>query len=407
MRRRKGKKAMKKATKEMALLALGTIIVLFFAAASHAQQYGGSSQDPLAGSRVFGSKGCSQCHAVNGVGGKIATDLGRIAKPRTFYDLASAMWNHIPEMAAQMRKLNKPTPQLSPRETGDLIAFLATINYFDPVGDAKAGKKIFADKECVVCHQIERVGGVFGPSLDSVVQFGPIFFAATMWNHGPSMAEAMQARGIKRPLFSGSELRDLIAYVKFVSRGRGDQPIQVLPGRAEDGERLFASRGCVDCHGIRGSGGPVAPALSGKRIYPSLFEFAAAMWNKGPIMRREMQRRAVTVPPLQANELADIVGYLYSLDYFAGLGDPRKGEQVINTKGCLNCHSVRGKGGGIGPDFGKIRGLEQPVNVVSAMWNHASAMEQKAVEKSLVWPLLTGRDLADIVVFIQGVGGKR
>jgi len=120
-----------------------------------------------------------------------------------------------------------------------------------------------------------------------------------------------------------------------------------------------------------------------------------------------MQRRAVTVPPLQANELADIVGYLYSLDYFAGLGDPRKGEQVINTKGCLNCHSVRGKGGGIGPDFGKIRGLEQPVNVVSAMWNHASAMEQKAVEKSLVWPLLTGRDLADIVVFIQGVGGKR
>ena len=365
------------------------------------------SQDPLAGSRVFGSKGCSQCHAVNGVGGKIAADLGRIAKPRTFYDLASAMWNHMPEMAAQMRKLNQPPPQLSARETGDLIAFLATINYFDPGGDAKAGKKIFADKQCVVCHQIERVGGVFGPSLDSVVQFGPIFFAATMWNHGPSMAEAMQARGIKRPQFSGNELRDLIAYVKLVSSGRGDQPMQVLPGRVEDGERLFNSRGCVDCHGIRGTGGPVAAALSGKRIYPSLFEFAAAMWNKGPIMRREMQRRAITVPPLQANELADIVGYLYSLDYFAGPGDPGKGEQLINTKGCLNCHSVRGKGGAIGPDFGKIRGLEQTVNVVSAMWNHASTMEQKTVEKSLVWPLLTARDLADIVVFIQGVGGRR
>lgn len=398
---------MKHFNTRITLLAIALISVLFSAALSHAQPSGFSTQDPLAGSRVFGSKGCSQCHAVNGVGGKIAADLGRIAKSRTFYDLASAMWNHIPEMAAQMRKLNKPTPQLSPRETGDLIAFLATINYFDPVGDAKAGKKIFTDKQCVVCHQIEGVGGVFGPSLDSVVQFGPIFFAATMWNHGPSMAEAMQARGIKRPNFSGSELRDLIAYVKVVSRGRGDQPMQVLPGRVEDGERLFASRGCVDCHGIRGVGGPVAPALSGKRIYPSLFEFAAAMWNKGPIMRREMQRRAVTVPPLQANELADIVGYLYSVDYFAGPGDPRKGEQVINTKGCLNCHSVRGKGGGIGPDFGKIRGLEQPVNVVSAMWNHASTMEQKTVEKSLIWPLLTGRDLADIVVFIQGVGGKR
>jgi mono/diheme cytochrome c family protein len=120
-----------------------------------------------------------------------------------------------------------------------------------------------------------------------------------------------------------------------------------------------------------------------------------------------MQRRAITVPPLQANELADIVGYLYSLDYFAAPGDPGRGEQVVKAKGCLNCHSVRGKGGAIGPDFAKIRGLEQPVNVASAMWNHAGTMEQKTAEKSLLWPLLTGSDLADIVVFIQGVGGKR
>ena len=138
-----------KKEKKMASLTLGIIIVLFFPVAIQAQTYGGSSQNPLAGSRVFGSKGCSQCHAVNGVGGKIAADLGRIPKPHTFYDLASAMWNHLPEMIVQMRKLKKPLPQLSPRETGDLIAFLATINYFDPVGDSKAGKKIFVDKQCV------------------------------------------------------------------------------------------------------------------------------------------------------------------------------------------------------------------------------------------------------------------
>ena len=398
---------MKKTIKKIALSALGAIVILCFAAASHAQSYGASPQDPLAGSRVFGGKGCSQCHAVNGVGAKIAADLGRIAKPRTFYDLASAMWNHIPEMAAQMRKLNKPPPQLSARETGDLIAFLATVNYFDPVGDAKAGKKIFADKQCVVCHQIERVGGVFGPSLDSVVQFGPIFFAATMWNHGPSMAEAMQARGIKRPLFSGSELRDLIAYVKFVSRGRGDQPMQVLPGRVEDGERLFASRGCVDCHGVRGVGGPVAPALAGKKIYPSLFEFAAAMWNKGPIMIREMQRRAVIVAPLQADELAAIVGFLYSVDYFAGPGDPLRGEEVVKTKGCLDCHSIAGKGGRLAPDFEKSRGLNEPANVIAAMWNHGTAMEQKAREKELSWPVFKGDEMAQVVGYLQVLSRRR
>ncbi len=397
---------MKKAIKKMLLLALGAIIVFSVAPPSHAQQYGAASQDPLAGSRVFGSKGCSQCHAVNGVGGKVAVDLGRVAKPRTFYDLASAMWNHIPEMAAQMRKLKKPPPQLSPKETGDLIAFLATVNYFDPVGDAKAGKKIFSDKQCVVCHQIEGVGGVFGPSLDSVVQFGPIFFAAAMWNHGPSMAQAMQARGIVRPQFSGNELRDLVAYVKSVSRGRGDQPMQILPGRVEDGERLFAARGCVDCHGVKGGGGPVAPALAGKKIYTNLYEFAAAMWNKGPMMVREMQRRAVAVPPLQADELAAIVGFLYSVDYFAGPGDPRRGEEVVKSKGCFDCHSIAGRGGRLAPDFAKSRGLNEPANVIAAMWNHGTAMEQKMRAEALSWPVLKGDEMAQVVSYLQVLGRR-
>ena len=391
---------MKRLRTLLARLSLATFILLIFAA----QSFG---QDPLAGSRVFGSKGCSQCHAVNGVGGKVAADLGRIAKPRTFYDLASAMWNHLPEMAAQMRKLNKPPPPLSPRETGDLIAFLATVNYFDPQGEANTGKKIFADKQCVICHQIEGAGGVFGPSLDSVVQFGPIFFAATMWNHGPSMAEAMAARGIKRPVFSGSELRHLIAYMRSVSRGRGDQATQILPGRVEDGERLFAARGCVDCHGIRGGGGPAAPALAGKHNYSSLYDFAAAMWNKGPIMAREMQRRAVMVPPLQANELADIVGYLYSVEYFGPPGDPRRGEAIVRAKGCFDCHAIGGKGVGAAPDLAKSRGWNEPANVVSAMWNHGAVMEQKMRDEKLTWPVFKGDEFTQVVGFLQALGRRR
>jgi mono/diheme cytochrome c family protein len=400
-------KAMRRAAQVLVILTFGIVTLLFTPGTSFSQPSALSSQDPLAGSRVFGTKGCSQCHAVQGVGGKIAADLGRVAKARTFYDLASAMWNHIPEMAAQMRTLKRPPPQLSARETGDLIAFLDMVNYFDPVGSAQAGRKIFEDKQCVVCHQIERVGGVFGPSLDSVVQFGPIFLAAAMWNHGPSMAAAMQARGIRRPLFSGSELRDLSAYVKSVSRARGDQPIQALPGRVEDGERLFASRGCVDCHGIRGAGGPVAPALAGKKIYPSLYEFAAAMWNKGPVMMREMKRRAVAVPRLQTDELAAIVGYLNSLDYFAAPGDPSRGEAVVKAKGCLDCHSIEGKGGRAAPDFAKSPGLNEPANVVAAMWNHGAAMEQKMRDEDLSWPILKGDEMAQVVAFLQALTRRR
>src|SRR5512138_506701 len=95
------------------------------------------SQDPLAGSQVFGAKGCVKCHSVNGVGGKVAPDLARTMRPRSFVDLATAMWNHLPQMAERMRQLGIARPKLDSREAGDLAGFLYSLNYFDPPGSAE------------------------------------------------------------------------------------------------------------------------------------------------------------------------------------------------------------------------------------------------------------------------------
>src|SRR5262245_22409692 len=78
------------------------------------------TQDPLAGQHVFDAKGCGTCHAVNGVGGRVGPDLARTTRPRTFYDLAAALWNHAPKMAARMRELGIPRPQLDAGEAGDI-----------------------------------------------------------------------------------------------------------------------------------------------------------------------------------------------------------------------------------------------------------------------------------------------
>jgi mono/diheme cytochrome c family protein len=334
----------------------------------------------------------------------VGPNLAKLPEARSFHDLAAALWNHMPQMAKQMRKLGIPRPELTSRETGDLIAFLATVNYFDPAGNPRAGRKIFRDRQCVVCHQVEGVGGVIGPSLDSIVQFGPIFIATAMWNHGPAMAGVMQERGIKRPVFKGAELRDMIAYLRSVSVARGDQPLYVLPGRAQEGEKLFASNGCVDCHGVKGLGGPVGPALAGKSSYQGLIEFAAAMWNKAPAMMTEMKRRFVPVPKLQPSEMADIIAYLYSVQYFARAGEPARGGELAAAKGCLGCHSAAGKGGKVAPAFERIRGLDQPVTIIAAMWNHAGGMEQKMREKAVAWPVLKGAEMADVVAYIQTLG---
>ena len=109
--------------------------------------------------------------------GNAGPDLARLPRARSFYDLAAAMWNHLPKMTEQMRKAGIARPYLSPIETGDLIAFLYTVNYFEPTADPKVGHQVFTQKRCITCHQVGGVGGVIGPSLDSLGQYGsPIFF---------------------------------------------------------------------------------------------------------------------------------------------------------------------------------------------------------------------------------------
>jgi len=204
------------------------------------------AQNPLAGSRVFGAKGCVKCHAVDGVGGTLGPDLGRNPLYRSFFDFAAAMWNHLPTMAERMRQLEISRPHLDPWETGDLMAFLFTRHYFDSPGNPQDGRRLFFTKQCVVCHQVGSVGGVLGPSLDFLQQSGsPIFVATAMWNHGPTMTEAMRVGQITRPTFTAVELRDLIAYFMSVSPTATQGPRYVLPGQPAGGSQLFVEKQSV------------------------------------------------------------------------------------------------------------------------------------------------------------------
>ena len=274
-------------------------ILLWHPELATAQPLFSPTQDPLVGSRIFGEKGCAKCHAIFGVGGT-PVRTSRASRSRSFYDLAAAMWNHFPKMTEQMRKTGIARPQLSPSETGDLIAFLYTVNYFEPAADPKQGRQVFMQKQCVTCHQVGGIGGVIGPSLDSLGQYvSPIFFAAAMWNHGPSMAEAMRARGIERPRFNEAEFRSLIGFIRSSSPLSGKEPLYILPGRPNQGQSLFAQKGCIECHSVKGRGGQAGGELAQREIKLSMVQFAVSMWNKAPAMLKEMARRRIALPQLQ------------------------------------------------------------------------------------------------------------
>jgi len=366
----------------------------------------GPSQDPLAGSRVFGAKGCVKCHSVNGVGGKVAPDLARVSRPRSFQDLATAMWNHLPGMTERMKQLGITRPRLDAKEAGDLVGFLYTLNYFDAPGNADAGKQRFSEKRCIVCHTVRGTGGVVGPNLDHLQQFrSPIFVASAMWNHGPAMAEVMKARGIERPTFTGQELRDLVAFLAPATAGPQEGPLYVLAGRAETGRLLFAEKRCIDCHAVGGVGGRVGPDLVERGIRQSPIEFAATIWNKAPAMAAAMRPRGITIPQLRPEEMADLVAYLYSVRYFAG-GNVQQGYAVATQKGCFNCHAVRGERGKPASDLAKTKGLDSPAGVLAALWNHAVVTPTIAGKKA-DWPILKPEEMADLVAMLQSVSQPR
>lgn len=386
----------------------GALVALLMLAASassvHAQVPFGPTQDPTAGARVFGAKGCGRCHAVGGAGGKIGPDLGQSERSRSFYDLASALWNHAPRMADRMRQMGLGRPRLDAQEAGDLVAFLFTLNYFDPRGNERTGRRLFTDKKCVLCHQVGGVGGVVGPNLDAIGEVGsPMYLAAAMWNHLPRMSEAMKARGLERPTFRDTELVDLVAFIVRSSPSALQGPLHVLPGRADEGRRLFAEKRCAECHSAGGQGGRSAPDLARRGLHRSMTQFVAAMWNKAPVMLEAMRARSLPAPQIRPEEMADIVAYLYSVRYFAGSGDVRNGERVAASAGCLVCHALRGEQGKPAGDLARARDVDQPPGVLAALWNHSFVSDPRSMRDKPAWTEIGPRQMADLSAFLASL----
>ena len=55
-------------------------------------------------------------------------------------------------------------------------------------------------------------------------------------------------------------------------------------------------------------------------------------------------------------------------------GDARRGEQLFQSEQCIQCHSVKGKGGTLAPDLARRVDRDYtPAVMASLMWNHAPA----------------------------------
>ena len=388
------------------------VLVLVASARVLAEEPTPLPEDPMAGARLFQQKGCVRCHAVREEESKLGPNLARIHRRGSLLDVAGAMWNHAPMMHEKMAELRIEPPQLTSQEMANLIAFLTAYQYYltqvGKPGDPDKGQEVFADKNCSKCHSLQHEADFekVGPSLRGYAKLSAIQIAQAMWNHGPAMAEEFHRLGLSQPKFTNDEMADLLAYLQRAAAPADSEPVYVQPGSPNRGRTLFEQKGCARCHAIRGVGGlPDVPDLGKRReeLVRSVTEVAGFMWNHGVAMWDKMRERQVPVVKFEKNEMADIISYLYFINYFDKPGDPARGKTLFARKACAQCHAFTPGAKSLGPNLSTSEGVGSPIEITTAMWNHAQAMEPVMRAKGVPWPKFELGEMTDVIEFIYSV----
>ncbi len=361
-------------------------------------------QDPTRGARLFVSKGCVKCHALKGEGGKVGPDLGKIDLGDTQLDLAGKLWNHIPSMTRGMEQAKMIKPNLTGEEMTEISGYLYFLKFFDEPGNATRGKYLFTEKGCNHCHLLTGKGKGGEPGLDQFPQnISPVFLSQSIWNHGPVMIAQMVKIGMKWPVFEGTEMMDLLEYIKMNAKGQKESAF-ITPGNPKEGKQVFVSKGCLKCHAIRGEGGKIADDLGkrAKTFYKSLTQIASIMWNKGPTVFSKMAQTETGIPKFTPKEMADLMAYLYFLHFIDEPGNPMHGKKVFLELGCSKCHGSDGKPGEFRSiDLSKYLKVANSMEIVAGIWNHSTEIERALRENGIPWPRFKKGELADLLEYIR------
>lgn len=137
--------------------------------------------------------------------------------------------------------------------------------------------------------------------------------------------------------------------------------------------------------------------------YRTVTEVAAAMWNHSSPGSARMRARGMALPRFERNDMADLIAYLYLVRGAVLRGSAARGAAVAREKHCLSCHA----GSGPGPLLDATEAIRTPAHFAAAMWNHGPGMQAYLARAGLAWPVLSARDVADLVAFLGAQrGGK-
>lgn len=353
--------------------------------------------NPLVAARTFESKQCVRCHLIDFQHEGYGPDLGRIALSGNMYDIIGRMWNAAPDMVSKMEEIKTEFPILTPEELGNLLAYLGVyqnylIHHRRQV-DLENGQRLFKEKNCISCHSFDSGANTTGPSLSRFRGSGsPQSVLRAMWLHSYYMRKVGVQRGIDWPKFKNGEIKDLLAYIVGGEQNGDTRPHYLRPGSPQSGKRLFADYDCNKCHSIRGSGATEAPDLGNIfedrniDIYVILEEF----WNHSPAMWETLKGKGKRVPRISTGDFADIVAYLFFVNFNRSAGSIDEGRQLFETRACAACHDP--------PD---VSGSN--LELLSRFWNGVPEMLEQARQDGVEWPILSDGEVSSLMKFLASV----
>ena len=347
--------------------------------------------DSARGAQLFETLSCVQCHSINGKGGTVGPDLGRrIDRDFTPASLAATMWNHAPVMWAAMRTRNISPGDLNEQAAADLFAYFYSARFFEKLGDAGRGKRLFSSKHCAECHGLTDAKL---PEAKPVAQWEslgqPLEIVNALWNHAATMRQEFAKKKLDWPQFTSQDLTDMLVYLRNLpSSPNANARMEITSGA--NGQALFESKGCAACHNGKAA---LTSRLKGK----TLTDIAVAMWEHEP-------RMPAAPAPLSLAEMREIVSYLWADQFFQDAGNPAAGARVFAAKRCATCHNDASHNNA-STGAPKLAGTDRSFSAatsVSVLWHHGPQMLDQMKAKGIAWPRFGGSDMANLIAYLNG-----
>ncbi|HYK87537.1 MAG TPA: c-type cytochrome [Acidobacteriota bacterium] len=282
------------------------------------------------------------------------------------------------------------------------VSFLKAGEIQEGPGNAKTGRDLYVSKGCIRCHSVWRSDGKLGPSLASIGMGRNLYeLCASVWSHWSRMNAVLERDNERRASLSAAEFRDIISYLYYLNYNSE-------PGQADSGEKIFSSRGCIQCHATE----PLhAKGKPGKAVY-EMQQFtgpvalAVAVWNHGGSMFARMSQMRIPWPQFQGKEVADLVAFLRSSNRAycdTGMvvpGDSSRGQNLFRSKGCGSCHQSETNTSAQGPNLASSGTALSVSSTIAALWNHYPRMSQRIATSGVPYPKISLEEMEDLLSYV-------